>query len=247
MINWFKNQTMSVARSYAIELLYRFLVKRKSQGTLIAPCQTELRTLLIPSIVYFDKLFDIGFDNIVKNIGFQERFLYTDSKIRELPNTAKEGIPKIAQDSREKTELNFKNCEIIKTKLDFGDICGYGEFYSNVFIERKANISDFVQTISEFDRFNREIKRAKQLGAYLIVIVEEPLDKCLKFSDFFDKCQATPEYIFHNVRRLIRENENLQFCFLDKNKFEKIVLWILSVRENIQKIDIQYLLDSQKI
>jgi hypothetical protein len=241
MINWFKNQTMSVARSYAIELLYRFLVKRKSQGTLIAPCQTELRTLLIPSIVYFDKLFDIGFDNIVKNIGFQERFLYTDSKIRELPNTAKEGIPKIAQDSREQDPFNIQKSII--TKLDFADYVGYEDWFSNIFIERK-NLSDMINTISEFERFEKEIKRAKELNAYIIVLVEDSLNNFLDEGNYFRNSKVTNEYLAHNLRKLIRENLNLQFVFC-RNRLdaEKYLINILKMGENAKMLDWQFILD----
>ena len=78
---------------------------------------------------------------------------------------------------REQQPLNFK---IQGTKLDFGDYTAAGEDYSHTYVDRKAE-QDFKGTMSGgFERFKRELERAREFKSFLFVVVESDLNKIYK-------------------------------------------------------------------
>ena len=88
----------------------------------------------------------------------------------------------------------------------------------NCYIERKS-LADFISTLStlNYERFCREIERAGEQDANLIILVEESLSKALSFPflpHISKKIKATPEFVFHNVRQLIQEYPSIQFLFV---------------------------------
>ena len=88
-------------------------------------------------------------------------------------------------------------------------------------------MGDFIGTMSGgFERFKKEIERSVEKDAYLIELVEESLSNCLSFNylpHVSKKIRATPEFVFHNVRKLIQEYPTLQFLFV-KNRQEAVRL-----------------------
>ena len=107
--------------------------------------------------------------------------------------------------------------------LKFGDYAlSEKSLTCNCYIERKS-LADFISTISvlNFERFKREVERAGEANANLIVVVEDSLQHALSFPFLpyiSKKIKATPEFIFHNVRALIQEYPHLQFLFVDGRK-----------------------------
>ena len=83
-------------------------------------------------------------------------------------------------------------------------------------MERKET-KDFIGTFTGgCDRFSRELERAEEQGAYVVVVVENSLDNMMKFNYLkyiTKKVQVTPEFVLRNVRDIIQKHENVQFLF----------------------------------
>ena len=121
-------------------------------------------------------------------------------------------------DTREQKPFEFKKS--IKNKLDFGDYTAGGEFYSKTFVDRKSP-EDFFGTFSSqtnFDRFKKEIKRAKDFDSFLFIVVEstiEGLENLSKKSKF----HKNSNFAFHNVRDILINNyQSCQFVFCENRK-----------------------------
>ena len=98
---------------------------------------------------------------------------------------------KIIQDTREQSPLGFNGMDnvdgIIVRKLDVGDYCcEFNNGYVPPVIFERKSIGDLFGTLTNtkkvknYDRFKREIMRAKKLNIRLILIVEGSLTKVLK-------------------------------------------------------------------
>jgi hypothetical protein len=241
MKKWLKEQSLDKAQEYCKNLL----IKRKKDKNLIySPTQIELRTIMSPSIIFYNKIFNDYYD-ICSNIGLENKFIHPNNITSQFQNklTTKDTI---YVDTREQSWLKFDIPFEIKT-LSFGDYSCSNE-NCNCYIERKS-LSDFISTLSvkNFDRFKNEIEKAQKNNSYLIVIVEEKLASALSFQylpHISKKIKATPEYIFHNVRSLIQEYSNLQFLFVDgRNEMKRAIESIFASKCFYNKIDLQLAYD----
>jgi len=240
MKKWLKQQSIEKAQEYCKQLLF----KRKNDKNLIySPSQVELRTIMAPSVVFYNKIFDDYYD-VCSSLGLENRFIHPNNITDQFKNQLnKKSI--IYVDTREQSWLKFDTKFEIKT-LPVGDYsCGND---AKCFIERKS-LSDFISTLSvkHFDRFKNEIDRAKKSGAYLIVIVEEKLSNALSFQylpHISKKIKATPEYIFHNTRELLQNYDNLQFLFVDgRGEMIRVIESIFTSKSFYKQIDLQLAYD----
>jgi len=241
MKKWLKEQPLNKAQEYCKNLL----IKRKKDKNLIySPTQIELRTIMSPSIIFYNKIFDDYYD-VCSSIGLENKFIHPNNITSQFQNklTNKDTI---YVDTREQSWLKFDIPFEIKT-LSFGDYSCSNE-NCNCYIERKS-LSDFISTLSvkNFDRFKNEIEKAQKNNSYLIVIVEEKLASALSFQylpHISKKIKATPEYIFHNVRSLIQEYNNLQFLFVDgRNEMKRAIESIFASKCFYNKVDLQLAYD----
>jgi hypothetical protein len=241
MKKWLKEQSLDKAQEYCKNLL----IKRKKDKNLIySPTQIELRTIMSPSIIFYNKIFNDYYD-ICSSIGLENKFIHPNNITSQFKNklTTKDTI---YVDTREQSWLKFDIPFEIKT-LSFGDYSCSNE-NCNCYIERKS-LSDFISTLSvkNFDRFKNEIEKAQKNNSYLIVIVEEKLASALSFQylpHISKKIKATPEYIFHNVRSLIQEYSNLQFLFVDgRNEMKRAIESIFASKCFYNKVDLQLAYD----
>jgi hypothetical protein len=225
MKKWLKEQTILKAQEYCKELL---LKRKENKNLTYAPTQVELRTIMAPSIIFYNKIFKNYYD-ICSSIGLENKFIHPNLIGDHFKNKLTQNDT-IYVDTREQSWLKFNTPFEIKT-LPFGDYaCSNNN--CGCFIERKS-LSDFISTLSvkNYDRFRNEIERSLKNNSYIIVMVEESLTNALSFPylpHISKKIKATPEYIFHNVRQLIQEYSNLQFLFVDgriemKNSIEAIL------------------------
>lgn len=241
MKKWLKLQPIDICQDYCKNIL----IKRKKEKQLIySPSQIELRTIMSPSIIFYNKIFPNYYD-LCSSLGFENRFINPDIVSNQFKN--KLFIEDtVYVDTREQNWLKFDIPFEIKT-LPYGD---YTCSNSNCqcYIERKS-LSDFISTLSSknIERFNNEIFRARNDGAYLIVIVEETLSNALSFKylpHINKNIKATPEFIFHNVRNLIQNYDNLQFLFVDgRQEMKRVVEAIFSSNCFYKKIDLQLAYD----
>jgi hypothetical protein len=98
------------------------------------------------------------------------------------------------------------------------------------------------------DRFKREIEKAAEEGAYLVILVERKLEECLAFNRlphiYKKNTRVTPDFIFHNVRNLLQEFPHIQFLFVDGRKeCVRIVKKLLLTDVLKRKFDLQLAYD----
>ena len=241
MKKWLKQQPIEKAQEYCKQLLSK---RKYDKNLTYSPSQVELRTIMAPSILFYNKIFDDYYD-VCSTLGLENRFIHPNNITDQFKNKLnKKSI--IYVDTREQSWLKFDTKFEIKT-LPFGDYSCSND-NCKCFIERKS-LSDFISTLSvkNFDRFKNEIDRAKKNGAYLIVIVEEKLSNALSFQylpHISKKIKATPEYIFHNVRELLQNYENLQFLFVDgRGEMTRVIESIFTSNCFYKQIDLQLAYD----
>jgi len=241
MKKWLKEQPTEKAQEYCKKLL----VKRKENKNLIySPTQVELRTIMAPSIIFYNKIFNDYYD-ICSGIGLENKFIHPNLIGDNFKNKLSQKDT-IYVDTREQSWLKFNIPFEIKT-LSFGDYACSND-NCGCFIERKS-LSDFISTLSvkNYDRFKNEIEKALKNNCYIIVMVEETLSNALSFQylpHISKKIKATPEYIFHNVRELLQNYNNLQFLFVDGRKeMTRIIESIFASKCFYKKIDLQLAYD----
>ncbi|NBW17522.1 MAG: hypothetical protein EBR82_57055 [Caulobacteraceae bacterium] len=245
MKKWLKEQPINKAQEYCKQLL----IKRKDSKNLIySPTQIELRTIMAPSIIFYNKIFKDYYDTC-SSIGLENKFVHPNLTGDNFKNklTQKDTI---YVDTREQSWLKFNIPFEIKT-LPFGDYACSND-NCGCFIERKS-LSDFISTLSvkNYDRFKNEIEKARKNNSYVIVMVEETLANALSFQylpHISKKIKATPEYIFHNVRELLQSYDNLQFLFVDGRKeMTRLIEAIFASKCFYKKIDLQLAYDMKII
>jgi len=241
MKKWLKNQTIQEAQEYCKQLL----IKRKEEKNLTySPSQIELRTIMSPSVIFYNKIFDNYYD-LCSSVGLENKFIHPQNIAHQFKNklTTKDTI---YVDTREQNWLKFNIPFEIKT-LPYGDYTCSNDNCS-CYIERKS-LSDFISTLSSgnLDRFKNEIEKAKKNNSYIVVVVEEKLQSALSFQylpHISKKIKATPEFIFHNVRSIIQEYDNLQFLFVDgREEMKKVIESILASNCFYKKVDLQLAYD----
>jgi hypothetical protein len=241
MKKWLKSQPIEKVQEYCKELLIK---RKESKNLTYSPTQVELRTIMAPSIIFYNKIFRDYYD-VCSAIGLENKFIHPNLIGDYFKNklTQKDTI---YVDTREQSWLKFNSPFEIKT-LGFGDYSCSND-NCGCFIERKS-LSDFISTLSvkNFDRFKNEIEKAKKNNSYIIVMVEEKLTNALSFPylpHISKKIKATPEYIFHNVRDLLQNYDNLQFLFVDgREEMTRLIESIFASKCFYKKIDLQLAYD----
>lgn len=229
---WAETQSKNIFLDY-------YLNKLKMHGefkkTKIAPSFIEsyLVKYLLPNDLV-EKLTGLSFCEMCGMIGMGSRFDYKKS----LP-VQSQSISEIIIDTREQRPFKFKDLNTISSKLEYGDYASPSN--TLIAVERKS-LSDLRSTLSSgFDRFCREIERAKKSGGYLIVVTESHLSDVLYQKSRFGKCQ--PEFISHKLRSLMRTYDNLQFVFADNRiHAQNLTVDILNWGDLVRNVDIQYFL-----
>jgi hypothetical protein len=241
MKKWLKNQPIEEVKQYCKQLL----IKRKElKGLTYSPTQIELRTIMAPSIIFYNQIFQNYYD-VCSSIGLENKFIDPNLLINNFKNKLNQKDT-IYVDTREQSWLKFNTPFEIKT-LSFGDYTCSND-NCNCFIERKS-LSDFISTLSvkNYDRFKNEIEKAKKNNSYIVVMVEETLSNALSFQylpHISKKIKATPEYIFHNVRELLQSYDNIQFLFVDGRKeMTRLIEGIFASKCSYKKIDLQLAYD----
>ena len=240
MMAWFKANP-DKAQAYAIELLKK---RRDRKGLVYAPSQVELRSLMLPSMIWFKKHFD-NYAKLCFSIGLKPRFTREDEIINY--GTLSDHS-KIMIDTREQKPLKFDVPTEVAT-LSYGDYALFPNKFK-VHIERK-NLSDFVGTLGVgFERFCREIEKAKKDHAYLVILVESLLSDALSFNYLPQTkyCKVGPDFIFHNVRDIMQTYSNVQFLFCGGRKDAvQIIKKIFAIKRHPKHFDLQYYMDSKQL
>lgn len=236
LFDWLK-QNPKEAKDYAMSLL-RNRAERKQDWRL--PTQTELKSLFMPSLLGFEKIF--GSMDAFITAAQEEGFTTLDYKMPEI----QDGELKIFQDTREQTPLSFTSPVTIQ-KLSCGDYCPNKEFFCDLFIERKS-LTDLASTLTQgIDRFKREIERAKSLGFYLIVLTECKYKDLAEYSpnNSFSK-KITGAFLQSQIRSLM--NNNLQFIFSSSRaRSAEIIERIFRMGDAAKTVDLEFLKDKGEL
>tara|TARA_Y100001938_G_scaffold85196_1_gene117008 strand:+ start:11359 stop:12300 length:942 start_codon:yes stop_codon:yes gene_type:complete len=240
---WIESQDKSEAQKYLKNLLKERI---ESRDISFSPCQVELRSLLIPSIVFYEKFFD-DYYKLCQEIGLENKYKKAKELIVANGYSEDENL-EIFIDTREQMPLDFNFPSKVRT-LKYGDYAlSDKDVTCNCYIERKS-LADFISTISvaNHDRFCREIERAKEDNANLIILVEDTLSHALSFPFLpyiSKKIKVTPEFIFHKVRRMIQNYNHIQFLFVkDREEASRVTEKIFFSKCVYKDIDLQLAYD----
>lgn len=238
LLKWAAKATDEV-RDYILDLLVK---RSEEKQTNLIPSHVELKSLFTPCLTDYLSIFG-GKDKFCKALAENGLLMKLDSDTVD----QKTGEFKIFIDTREQNPLPFANSEV--KKLIVGDYCPDNNFFSNVFVERKS-LYDFAGTMTKgLERFEKEINRASELGAYLVVVIESSFLDALEYSpknSFSQKIGGA--YLFNKVRKLMRENQNIQFVFSrNRDNSMKIIESIFRMGEAAKKTDLEFLKDSGQL
>lgn len=248
MIKWIKTAAQEEVKAFVLKELttYASDLKEKYNST-ICPSQIDFKAVLGFSIRLIEAKLRVSFEDLLDEVDvFDKRYDYGVSSIRfkECKNFV------IAQDTREQNPLVFKDIKVVSQKLDFGDYVPMRENYAGIYIERKS-LADLVSTISlGLNRFKSELNRAKETGGYLVVVVEDTIKNALQFDKKIpsgSKIKATPDFIFHRIRELMRDYKNVQFLFVNGREEASLVIPLIFrlKKTDIESFDMQYLYDKE--
>lgn len=238
---WLDAKPPEDVRDYCQNLLVK---RRDRKGLIYSPTQVELRSLKFPGVNYYNKLFG-DYYKLCSSLGLKNKF----SKVEKFVyGTAYDNSYSILVDTREQLPLKFKRPIEIAT-LKFGDYAfGDSQATCNCHIERKS-LADFVGTMTGgYERFEREIVRAKEAEGYLVILVEDSLSNALQFSSlpqlFKKGMKITPDFVFRRVRDLTQKYDHIQYLFVrDREESAAIIDKIFTCGCEYRKADLQYMYD----
>lgn len=227
-----------------------WLVARKiEKGLVYAPTQVELRSVPAPcpDVRYYDRAFEGGYAGTVAWAGYQPRFTGGELNAAALPGP-------VVIDTREQKPLALP-CPSVRGTLRSADYGLTAEHDHQVYVERKS-LQDLVGTLSEretragdsnLQRFTRELERATEIGAYVVLLVEQKLSDCLAYHTIpylrrqFANVRITPEHVFHNLRDLLQQFPfTMQALFVDgRVEAANAVVRVLAASESVKSVDLQ--------
>lgn len=216
--------------------------RKEEKGLIRAPHHVELRSLYSPNVRYFEKYSDYA--EICKNIKFDVKFDYK----KEITTTQLPKGYKIIIDTREQSALSLKNSYV--DTLKFGDYALAGDLDKGVRIERKS-LNDLVGSFGkDIERLKKEMARAKEANAYLVILIEKDINKSLSFDYQYETrfAKVSPDHVFKNIRDCIKEFDNIQFLFVDGRKeASRILIKLFEMSEEVKTIDLQYFYEIGKL
>lgn len=227
---WIKKHSEQEIFDYLVDYLERRKIIKAIKHF---PCHLESKTLIFPSILFLIKKFGLSF--ILRLASRTQLTLKYDYSNKLKFNS---GINKFYCDTREVSPIKFDNYEVIK--LDEGDYCTE-ENPQNIFIDKK-DFSDAVGTLSKgFERFKKEIERAKSKNKTLIMMIEA------EFNDFsgikykkWNHSKATADFLFHRCRELLNY-DNFQIVFVkNRENAKKFIERVYQLENPIKFVDLFY-------
>ena len=241
-LDWLQNNWKSHdVKKYFIETL-KTRIQKKSYNFL--PGQVVLKSLFLPSIQWLSRIYG-DLETLLKelsNNGIGIRHTYNFEKIEfNYTNLT------IYTDTKEQRALSL-GCDTKSMCLNIGDYTASGDNFSNTFIERKS-LSDLIGTLSSgIDRFERELEKASNLGAYIVVVIEDTYSNAINYKSSIFGQKVNGQNIFFEIRRLSEKYNNVQFVFSgSRNKSSEIIKKIFLMKEKAQHLDLEYLKDIGEI
>jgi hypothetical protein len=235
----------TAARQDIINYISEFLLERqKEKNILYTLGQVELRSLFLPGISYLNNLMG-DYYGWAESLGFKNRL----EKFKQWGDTKELNKRNVIYcDSREQNLLSINKTKTLVTKLEYGDYAfSNAEWTGRVAIERKSGADFIVTMVGGYRRFINEVERANKDGAYLIVLVEAKLSDMLDYRNkriVNYKIRFPVAVIFHSVRELMQNYNNIQFLFVNSHESAgQMVEKLFSLGKDIKRYDLQLLKD----
>lgn len=229
-LNWYQ----TALKEDIYDFLYKNLKYSKELKELKC-AQTEImwQSIKGPDIIEYETFLGKGsYQKINKELGLPMVKRLYPQKIDEAQNL------EIVIDTREQLPLEFTKFRV--QKLIFGD---YWTDDSEIFVERKS-IEDFCGTMSSGQvRFSKELDRAKDLGMYLVIMVEETIEKALIYKNYKNPCIGNHgAFALHAMRDILRTYDNCQFVFTgSRENSQDFILFLLSQKSmDFREVDLQF-------
>lgn len=235
-LNAIENKTPQIIEKFIFDV-YKGYCELK--GLQFAPQFVETMTIkVLPHAETVDKFYGGGYTKLIEDLKLKSFLKYSDLILPE------NNIPKditFTQDTREQRPIQLPYNTIVK-KLDFGDYT-IDRPDQTVYVERKA-AGDFLSSVSSnasFDRFCREMERAREADKYIVILVENKFSSVFYANNFFIR-KASPDFIMKRLRDLCRKfPKNLQVVFSDGRKeAAKLIPYILYYDKQIMNYDLQF-------
>lgn len=246
--NNFRKWAQKTSKEKVAEYCKKLLLRRKEKKKTIYPySQVELKSVGLPPVHFLNDLFGDYYE-FCENNGFEHK--YNSPAALKLQDSLSKNYC-IFVDTREQKPLDFIFPTQIK-KLDFGDYCYENQDISGrCYIERKS-LTDFIGTLNAgFKRFCKEIERAMEEDAHIVVVVENDLTTALSFQylPYINRnTKVNADFIFHRVRYILNMYKNVQFVFAnDRNECKRVVEKIFANKDIGLNYDLQYLYEHTKL
>lgn len=248
---WLKERPEE-GRDWALDWLAKRVVEK---GLTHAPCHVELRSLACPSTDYYEENFEGGWAGVCEWAGLQTRFG------GQLPEPSALPCP-VVIDTREQKPLKLP-VESVGGTLRSADYGLPAEHDQLVYIERKSML-DLIGTLSAREtregdsnlaRFTRELERVTEIGAYVVMLVEQSLSDCLAYDTIPHLKRVTshvkvgPEHVFYNLRALFHQFPySFQALFVDgRTEAARAVVRVLASGEAVKRCDLQLIYDRKEL
>jgi ABC-type molybdate transport system ATPase subunit len=119
---------------------------------------------------------------------------------------------------------------------------------SCISIERKGLGDAWGTLTGGLERFEREIKRAFNSGAYLVILVECPFSDLEVFPNLrrvYGKIKIPVEFVYHSIRDLSQKYQHIQFLFVkDRDEASRVIKKLFAADEQVKNVDLQLLYDT---
>lgn len=232
-IQWYRDRVGKVGGTEeAIQVLSDYFLCKKFSKM---PTQSELRCKKVPSIIGIEAL-GVDYYKFCERLNLSPRFVE-----RNAPTPKKVSI---VTDTREQLPVFTNSIE----KLEVGDYTTF-ENFEGVFVERKS-LADFIGTFSRkenYDRFERELERAADLGYFLIVVCEQDFETVFSWKNPFGGRSCGYSALV-KMCEFMQKFDCCQFVFLPKRLSAKdAIVKFLEMGASVSNIDLQLLIDLKKL
>ena len=237
MIKWAQSAPKQEIQEYILKQLKNIIEQKKLS---YAPCYLEMELRDLPPLDLYRDMFG-SYSSACKKLNIKPLFSKKIMKGFFDKSSNLDNI-KIFIDTREQKPLKFNNCS--NMKLDFGDYAIGGDLYNYSYVDRKSE-SDFKSTMTTgYERFRREIIRAKAFNAYLFIVIESNIEK-IKKNNIFSPHKSNLPFVWNRMRLLTHEFKgNCQFVFSgNRAQSQELIPKVLANGKELWDVDIQYYLD----
>jgi len=222
-----------------LDILNKRIISKNLQ---YAPNHLELMLLELPTIEMYKTYFG-SYNEACRrlqiepllNKSIKSKFLNLDKNLKDM---------RIMIDTREQTPLKFQNSK--PHKLDFGDYTASGEYYNKTYIDRKSE-TDFKSTMTVgYDRFRKELQRAKEFDSFLYIVTESSIDKIIN-NNKYGPHRSNLTFVWHQMRMLSHDfARNCQFIFSGgRNWSQELIPTLLYAGREMWHSDVQYYIDKR--